>query len=110
MCYKPTSCHYQNIEKMEVKLFNEELNKYFLFRLLDYFGTLEDVFLVNKKQVVEWSRNPVSYDKFSSCFTRETVPCDPVTCNYEVNGETITMQSCVPCPNNYPWLGNPTGA
>ena len=36
----------------------------------------------------------------------------PHTCKLtskEVPGETINLQTCVRCPNNYPWVNDPTG-
>jgi len=30
-------------------------------------------------------------------------------CNRELPGETLRLYTCMECPNNYPWILDPTG-
>jgi hypothetical protein len=84
-----------------------------LLRFLDYLGGLNDVYVVTAKQAIEWTKNPTNTAGAANTFAcpaLEPATCTKNTCKLQKpnEGERI-MVTCVPCPPNYPWLGNPTG-
>jgi hypothetical protein len=80
-------------------------------KFLDELGGRSDVFLVSQQQVIEWMKNPVPASQFKTDVYERTAECDsPVNCALEnSDGNIRYMKSCIPCPEAYPWLGNPTG-
>ncbi|EFA03579.1 chitin deacetylase 6 precursor [Tribolium castaneum] len=78
---------------------------------LDELAKLNDVFLVSLKQVIDWTKNPVSASDFKTDVPERTADCDnPRNCPLRnTNGDLRYMMSCVECPEVYPWLGNPLG-
>lgn len=70
----------------------------------------KDIFLVSQKQVYEWIQNPVEISEFKTDTPIRTQACNKVTCRLEKTADEIRyMNSCVACPDVYPWLGNPEG-
>jgi hypothetical protein len=84
---------------------------------------LDDVFIVSINKGLDWIQNPVNLtDIFDGAIdswedtTITTNECSFVSsCRFNVSGisEDLTgeryMSSCVLCPKNFPWLGNPFG-
>merc|ERR1712114_34621 len=82
--------------------------------------TYNDVYFVTELQVIQWIQNPtgtVSLRDFEEWEVKCAVkgqplcslpnPC-PLTTR-ELPGETLRLHTCVECPNNYPWIQDPTG-
>ncbi|KAJ3650692.1 hypothetical protein Zmor_016774 [Zophobas morio] len=91
-------------------------NSYLGFaKFLDTVGTMDDVFLVNLKQVVDWAKNPVPLSEFKTAVTTPETECHRNTCKLRTAaGEVRYLTLCVRdgggyCPDVYPWLGNPLG-
>ena len=91
-------------------------NSYYGFaKFLDTVGTMDDVFLVNLKQVVDWAKNPVPLSEFKTAVTTPETECHRNTCKLRTAaGEVRYLTLCVRdggryCPDVYPWLGNPLG-
>ena len=83
-------------------------------------ATNNDAYFVSELQVIQWMQNPtgtVSLRDFEEWKTKCAVkgqplcslpnPC-PLTTR-ELPGETLRLHTCVECPNNYPWIQDPTG-
>jgi hypothetical protein len=79
-----------------------------------------DVYFVSNVQVIQWMQNPTSVSALrdfeewkATCsvqgqpFCSLPNPC-PVT-SRELPGETQRLHTCMECPNNYPWILDPTG-
>ncbi|TRY72028.1 hypothetical protein TCAL_13698 [Tigriopus californicus] len=79
-----------------------------------------DVYFVNHVQVIQWMQNPVSINALrdfeewkTNCNNKGQPLCSlpnpcPLT-SRELPGETIRLHTCMECPNNYPWILDPTG-
>ncbi|GBP35665.1 hypothetical protein EVAR_74990_1 [Eumeta japonica] len=85
-----------------------------LVRFMNMINSMEDVFMVNGGDVIDWVRHPVPVDEHKSrpCRSFPSRTCTPTTCGPlvgEHNDMAYWMSSCAPCPNTYPWLGNPLG-
>ncbi|XP_053620069.1 chitin deacetylase 8-like [Plodia interpunctella] len=84
-----------------------------LVRFLDLINNLNDVFMVNSKEVIDWVKNPVPLDEYvqKPCATHIPTFCPPASCPVvsEHNQNTYWMSICNVCPQTYPWLGNPLG-
>lgn len=78
---------------------------------LDKIKELDDVFLVSNQDVIEWFKNPVPVSQYQTPRKSRVAPCNPITCQFYVSflESDRYMRSCVPCPSNYPWKGNPLG-
>ncbi|XP_034825962.1 chitin deacetylase 8-like [Maniola hyperantus] len=83
-------------------------------RFLDTINNIQDVFMVNAKEVIDWVRNPIPINEYTKKECRRTVPsgctrsfCQPLS-NPE-NQKTYYMRVCGSCPRNYPWVNNPLG-
>lgn len=72
-------------------------------------------------QVIQWMQNPKTLNEIKNFEPwKEKCAVDvtakpacwlPNTCRLtskEVPGELINLQTCVRCPNNLPWLNDPT--
>ena len=71
-------------------------------------------------KVIQWMQNPVSVNALRD-FEEWKVACSvkgqpfcslPNPCpsnTRELPGETIRLHTCMECPNNYPWILDPTG-
>jgi hypothetical protein len=62
-------------------------------KFLNEVGKLDEVFLVSVQDVVDWIKNTVLATAYAT----------------PVHDELRYMKSCVPCPEVYPWKGNPLG-
>ncbi|XP_026316096.1 uncharacterized protein LOC113227405 [Hyposmocoma kahamanoa] len=84
-----------------------------LDRFIEFLTRLPDVFLVNERDVIEWSKNPLDIEEYleQNCTTVESTVCDEKFCplTSEHNDITYYMTVCSECPETYPWLGNPLG-
>jgi hypothetical protein len=79
----------------------------------------KDVWIVPVKSGIEYTKSPVPSDQLQSfepfgCANRPAFTCDqPQECRYTdppvENVNEIYMSSCIECPPNYPWIGNPEG-
>jgi hypothetical protein len=80
-------------------------------KFLEEVGTQDDVFLVSVQDVVDWIENPVPATAYAtSVHDDRTKDCTAVSCALtNIDGELRYMKSCVPCPEVYPWKGNPLG-
>ncbi|XP_055707047.1 chitin deacetylase 1 [Phlebotomus papatasi] len=99
---------------------NPEFLDAFLYWIDETLANHNDVYFVTMTQVIQWIQNPRSINELKSfepwrekCTVEGTPACwVPHTCKLtskEVPGETINLQTCVRCPNNYPWINDPTG-
>uniref|UniRef100_A0A1B0FC31 Chitin-binding type-2 domain-containing protein n=1 Tax=Glossina morsitans morsitans TaxID=37546 RepID=A0A1B0FC31_GLOMM len=79
-----------------------------------------DVFFVTNLQVIQWMQNPTELNALRD-FQEWKEKCDvkgqpycslPNACpltTRELPGETLRLFTCMECPNNYPWILDPTG-
>ncbi|RZC33490.1 hypothetical protein BDFB_011279 [Asbolus verrucosus] len=80
-------------------------------KFLDGLGS--DTFLVSVKQIIDWVKNPVPANEFQTEVPERTAECNnPTLCQLtkQDDGTTVYMESCAPCPDVFPWLGNPLGS
>lgn len=79
-----------------------------------------DVYFVTMTQVLQWMQSPTELSgikDFTSwkdkCEVKGQPYCNlPNACaltTRELPGETIRLHTCAECPQNYPWLEDPTG-
>jgi len=99
------------------KGFARELEKWIRDTLADH----SDVYFVTQIQVIQWLQTPQEVSTLTSfepwkerCDTSQQQPhCSlPNACplrTRELPGETIRLHTCMECPNNYPWILDPTG-
>ncbi|EFA03998.1 chitin deacetylase 8 precursor [Tribolium castaneum] len=80
-------------------------------KFLDKIAQESDVFLVSVQDILEWIKNPVGYKDYKTpVHDDRTADCLSVNCKLKnINNEDRYMKSCVPCPEVYPWKGNPLG-
>lgn len=82
-------------------------------RFLNLINSLNDVYMVNSSEVIEWVQNPVPIDEYrqKQChnFIRTTCPATTCALTSEQTGTQYWMTICNVCPRVYPWLGNPLG-
>ena len=101
---------------------NPEFLDAFLYWVDEVLANYNDVYFVTSTQVIQWIQNPrqsseiKSFDPWKEKCSVD--PSSPPVCwipnackltSKEVPGETLNLQTCVRCPNNYPWLNDPTG-
>ncbi|CAG0912760.1 unnamed protein product, partial [Notodromas monacha] len=79
-----------------------------------------DVYFVTMLQVIQWMQNPTELTGLRD-FQEWKEKCDvkgnpfcslPNACpatTRELPGETLRLFTCMDCPNNYPWILDPTG-
>jgi len=71
-------------------------------------------------QIIQWMQNPVDsnglrdFDEWKEkCDVKGLPYCSlPNACplnTRELPGEVLRLHTCMECPNNYPWLLDPTG-
>lgn len=101
-----------------------EINKGFTRVLAEWIQdkltSQSDVYFVTQLQVIQWMQNPVDINSLrdyaewkdkcdvkGQAFCSLPNPC-PLTTR-ELPGETLRLFTCMECPNNYPWLLDPTG-
>lgn len=98
------------------KGFTKELAKWMRETLADH----SDVYFVTQLQVIQWMQNPVDINSLrdypewkEKCDVKGQPFCSlPNSCpltTRELPGEILRLHTCVECPNNYPWLLDPTG-
>ncbi|OWR47572.1 chitin deacetylase 8 [Danaus plexippus] len=85
-----------------------------LVRFMNMVQNMNDAFLVNANEVVNWVKNPVPLNEFVKQDCPRFVPaaCRRTTCSAlkeEESGNTYYMTICNRCPRVYPWLNNPRG-
>ncbi|XP_052751015.1 chitin deacetylase 8-like [Galleria mellonella] len=85
-----------------------------LIRFLDLVNNLNDAFMVNSHEVIEWMRNPVPVDEYvqQPCRTFTPTLCSANSCGplaSEHNEVDYWMQICNVCPRVYPWINNHLG-
>ncbi|XP_026735425.1 uncharacterized protein LOC113499229 [Trichoplusia ni] len=84
-------------------------------RFLDIINNLDDVFMVNAEQVIDWVKNPVPVDEYKkqSCYHFVPSLCPQFSCGNLQSSHNPTnaywMQTCNVCPATYPWVNNPLG-
>lgn len=101
-----------------------KVNKGFTKVLTDWMiETLEehnDVYFLNMIQVLEWIQKPTDINSLrdfqewkQKCDVKGQPHCSlPNACpltTRELPGETLRLHTCMECPNNYPWIIDPTG-
>nr|ABU98616.1 chitin binding PM protein [Helicoverpa armigera] len=85
-----------------------------LVRFMDLVNNLNDAFMVNAHEVVDWVKNPKPLNEYRSQGCRSFSPstCNPNNCGplFSTHNQlAYYMQVCSACPSNYPWVGNPLG-
>ncbi|XP_046746909.1 chitin deacetylase 1 isoform X1 [Diprion similis] len=97
------------------KEYKEELIKF-----IDEMLARNDVYFVTMVQVIKWIQTPTELSNLRD-FQNWKETCDekgqpycslPNACpltTRELPGETLRLITCMECPNNYPWLLDPTG-
>jgi len=111
----PLGLHFHASWLKQNKGFVKELSK-FIDEMIDR----NDVYFVTMLQVVQWMQNPTELTALRE-FTEWKEKCDvkgqpycslPNSCptnTRELPGETNRLHTCIECPNNYPWILDPTG-
>nr|XP_029731243.1 uncharacterized protein LOC109401597 isoform X3 [Aedes albopictus] len=99
---------------------NPEFLDAFVYWIDEVLSNHNDVYFVTMTQVIQWIQNPRTVSEVKNfepwrekCAVEGKPACwVPSSCKLtskEVPGETINLQTCVRCPNNYPWVNDPTG-
>ncbi|XP_075986207.1 chitin deacetylase 8-like [Anticarsia gemmatalis] len=83
-------------------------------RFLNLINSLNDVFMVNSQEVIEWVKNPITIAEYRQKPCKSFIPttCRAISCTplqAEHNGNIYWLDLCNVCPRVYPWLGNPLG-
>lgn len=98
---------------------NAELRKTFI-KWIGEVLQKSDVYFVTMTQVIQWMQEPVEVAGIKDfeawkdrCDVKGVPLCShPNACpltTRELPGETLRLHTCMQCPNNYPWLLDPTG-
>jgi len=99
---------------------NPEFLDAFLYWVDEILETHNDVYFVTMTQVIQWIQNPRNVDEARTfepwkekCSQDPRPACVAASrCKLstkELPGEALHLHTCVRCPNNYPWLNDPTG-
>jgi len=101
-----------------------ETNKGFDDALNDWIDhvleTYNDVYFVTELQVIQWMQNPTGTQSLrdfqewkDKCAVKGQPHCSlPNPCKSntrELPGSEFFLHTCIECPNNYPWILDPTG-
>ncbi|XP_070508728.1 chitin deacetylase 1-like isoform X2 [Chironomus tepperi] len=101
---------------------NPEFLEAFLYWIDEVLANHNDVYFVTMTQVIQWIQNPrqsseiKNFDPWKEKCAVD--PSSPPACwvpnackltSKEVPGETLNLQTCMRCPNNYPWVQDPEG-
>ncbi|XP_064074726.1 chitin deacetylase 8-like [Vanessa tameamea] len=83
-------------------------------RFLDMINNLNDVFMVNGNDVIDWVQNPIPVDEYvkKDCQRLTPAACRPTSCGplqSDHNPTSYYMTICNRCPRRYPWLNDPLG-
>jgi len=112
----PLSLSFDTSWLLSNKGFTRELATWMRKILLDH----GDVYFVTHLQVIQWMQNPSDTSSLRD-FAEWKEKCDikgqaycslPNACpltTRELPGEVLRLHTCMECPNNYPWLLDPTG-
>lgn len=112
----PMSLSFDTSWLLSNKGFTRELATWMRKILLDH----GDVYFVTHLQVIQWMQNPSDTNSLRD-FAEWKEKCDikgqaycslPNACpltTRELPGEVLRLHTCMECPNNYPWLLDPTG-
>ncbi|RZC33227.1 chitin deacetylase [Asbolus verrucosus] len=77
---------------------------------LDEMANRDDVFFVSVRDVLDWIKHPVSAKNYKTPIRDRYAECLPINCALKfLDGSIRYMQSCIKCPEQYPWKGNPMG-
>jgi len=100
---------------------NPEFLDAFLYWVDEVLESHPEAYFITMTQVIQWIQNPVSVDSAKNyapwqekCSPGPRQNClVPNSCKLsndkELPGESLRMYTCVRCPNQYPWLNDPTG-
>jgi len=111
----PLGLHFNAEWIKKHKGFKKELKKFIQDML-----SRNDVYFVTSLQVIQWMQNPTEMTALRD-FTEWKEKCDvkgqpycslPNPCplsTRELPGTTHRLHTCMECPNNYPWILDPTG-
>ncbi|KAJ8920602.1 hypothetical protein NQ315_004741, partial [Exocentrus adspersus] len=111
----PLGLHFHASWLKSKKEFKEELIKF-----IEEMIARPDVYFVTNLQVIQWMQNPTEINGLRD-FQEWKEKCDikgqpycslPNSCalnTRELPGETLRLFTCMECPNNYPWILDPTG-
>lgn len=99
---------------------NPEYLDAFLYWIDEKLANYNDVYFVTMTQVIQWIQNPRTVSdvkKFEpwldKCSAEGRQACKvPNGCKLsskEIPGEVNYLYTCMSCPNNYPWINEPTG-
>ncbi|CAG0882862.1 unnamed protein product [Darwinula stevensoni] len=73
----------------------------------------DDVWVVSVGELIKWMQEPLPNDIMTSLDCDDPPPatdCAGLFCGpYFLDGEERNFVSCVACPREYPWVGNPDG-
>ncbi|KAL4704046.1 hypothetical protein ACJJTC_001968 [Scirpophaga incertulas] len=112
----PLGLHFHASWLKSKKEFRDELIK-FIEEMLEK----NDVYFVSLLQVIQWMQNPTELSSLRDFQEWKQDKCDvkgqpycslPNACpltTRELPGETLRLFTCMECPNNYPWILDPTG-
>ncbi|OQV16218.1 hypothetical protein BV898_09702 [Hypsibius exemplaris] len=98
--------------------FAKEVNARGFRKFLDTILEHKDVYFVTGMQAIEWMKAPTptsqikNFKPWQCADPPRTPPCDkPNICTpwFEKSKEIRSFKTCMPCPKNYPWLGNELG-
>ncbi|XP_063236650.1 chitin deacetylase 1 isoform X1 [Bacillus rossius redtenbacheri] len=111
----PLGLHFHASWLKSKKEFKEELIKF-----IEEMLARNEVYFVTMLQVIQWMQNPAELTALRD-FQEWKEKCDikgqpycslPNACpltTRELPGETLRLFTCMECPNNYPWILDPTG-
>ncbi|XP_057374878.1 chitin deacetylase 1-like [Daphnia carinata] len=111
----PLGLHFHASWLKSKKEFKNELIKF-----MDEMIARNDVYFVTMLQVIQWMQNPTELGALRD-FQEWKEKCDvkgqpfcslPNACpltTRELPGEILRLHTCMECPNNYPWILDPTG-
>merc|ERR1711863_244202 len=99
---------------------NPEFLDAFLYWVDEVLESHPVAYFISMTQVIQWIQNPVSVDSAltfepwrEKCSQEPRQACVAASrCKLstkELPGEALHLHTCVRCPNNYPWLSDPTG-
>uniref|UniRef100_T1IYW5 Chitin-binding type-2 domain-containing protein n=1 Tax=Strigamia maritima TaxID=126957 RepID=T1IYW5_STRMM len=99
---------------------NKNFRQVFIDWIDEVLQQRSDVYFVTMTQVIQWMQTPVESAAAKDfpgwkeeCDIKGTPYCSlPNACpvnTKELPGETIRLHTCMQCPDNYPWLEDPTG-
>ncbi|XP_013773959.1 uncharacterized protein LOC106458937 [Limulus polyphemus] len=100
-----------------------KLNPEFMDALLSWMDEMldkKDIYFVTMTQVLQWMQSPTELSSIQNfgpwkekCEVKGQPYCSiPNACpltTRELPGETVRLHTCMECPQNYPWIEDPTG-